>query len=78
MKKTWGKPIYIVLAIPVLIFGLRAKIFRLLIRNRTIRNLGLRLLLSVPAFRNRMIQQVFGTPAKTAPDSQAGGEYDEP
>jgi hypothetical protein len=60
MRQMWSRPVYLFLVLLLLIIpGVRRRIIHTLLRNRTIRSFGLRVLLSVPAIRKKLMQQVF-------------------
>lgn len=62
MKQQWGRPIILVITLMTLLIPrVRSFIFFRILRNRLIRNIGLRTLLSVPFFRDRMMNRILPT-----------------
>lgn len=59
MQQQWSRPILFVLgAIALMLPGVRKMVFGQVLRNRLLRNMGLKFILSVPFLREKMMDKI--------------------
>lgn len=62
MQQQWSRPIILILGLATLLIpGIRRGIFFRMLKNRTIRNLGLKLIVSTPFVRERLFNKILPT-----------------
>jgi hypothetical protein len=62
IQQQWSRPIMLILGVVALMIpGIRRQVFFRILKNPLLRNLGLRLVVSIPFVRERMMSRILPT-----------------